>query len=77
MRRPWQEKGKHDGAVAIGLRRRWMHGASMWDKIKAEGDMDRCCNIFQGVGYRKVTSRVNEGGVPVQTQRSKRRGDGK
>jgi hypothetical protein len=21
MRRPWQEKGKHDGAVAIGLRK--------------------------------------------------------
>jgi hypothetical protein len=31
MRRPWQEKGKQDGAVAIGLRRRWMHGASMRD----------------------------------------------
>jgi hypothetical protein len=51
-----------------------MHGASMQDKIKAKGDMNRRCDDFQGVGYRKVTSRVNEGGVRVQTQRSKRRG---
>jgi hypothetical protein len=38
--------------------------------------MNRCCDGFQGVGYRKVTSRVNEGGMCVQTRRSKRRGDG-
>jgi hypothetical protein len=37
--------------------------------------MDRCCNSFQGVGYRKVMSHVNEGGVHVQPWRSKRRGD--
>jgi hypothetical protein len=42
----------------------------------AEGDMDQCCDGFQGVGYRKVMSHVNEGGMRVQTQRSKRRGDG-
>jgi hypothetical protein len=53
-----------------------MQGASMRDKIKAEGDMDRRYDSLQGVGYRKVTSHVNEGGVHVQTRRSKRRGDG-
>jgi hypothetical protein len=52
-----------------------MHGVSMRDQIKAEGDMDRHCDSFQGVGYRKVTSRVNEGGVRIQTWRSKRQGD--
>jgi hypothetical protein len=34
-------------------------------KIKAEGDMNRHCDGFQGVGYQKVTSHVNEGGVRV------------
>jgi hypothetical protein len=38
--------------------------------------MNRHYDDFQGVGYRKVTSRVNEGGVRVQTRRSKRRSDG-
>jgi hypothetical protein len=28
--------------------------------------MDRRCNDFQEVGYQKVMSRVNEGGVRVQ-----------
>jgi hypothetical protein len=28
--------------------------------------MDRRCDSFQGIGYRNVTSRVNEGGVRVQ-----------
>jgi hypothetical protein len=49
-----------------------MHGASMQNEIQAEGDMNQRCDSFQGVGYRKVTSRVNEGGVRVQTRRSKR-----
>jgi hypothetical protein len=46
-------------------------------KIKAEGDMTRHYDGFHGVGYRKVTSHVSEGGVRVQTQRSKRRGNRK
>jgi hypothetical protein len=37
--------------------------------------MDQRCDGFQGVEYQKVTYPVNEGGVRVQTQRSKRRGD--
>jgi hypothetical protein len=53
-----------------------MHGVSMRDKIKAEGDMDQHRDNFQGVGYRKVTSHVNKGVVRVQTWRSKRQGDG-
>jgi hypothetical protein len=53
-----------------------MHGASMWDEIKVERDMNRHCDGFLGVGYRKVTSRVNEGGVRVHTRRSKRLGNG-
>jgi hypothetical protein len=31
---------------------------------------------FQRVGYREVTTRINESGTRVQTQRSKRRGNG-
>jgi hypothetical protein len=38
--------------------------------------MNQRYDDFQGVRYRKVTPRVNEGGVHVQTRRSKRRGDG-
>jgi hypothetical protein len=38
--------------------------------------MNRHCDGFQGVGYRKVTPHVNEGGMRVQNRRSKRRGDG-
>jgi hypothetical protein len=30
--------------------------------------MDRHCDGFQGVRYQKVTSRINEGSVRVQTQ---------
>jgi hypothetical protein len=69
MRRPWPEKGKRDGAVAIGL-------SKEMDAWCIDGDMNRHCDGFQVVGYRKVTSCVNEGGVRVQTRRSKRRGDG-
>jgi hypothetical protein len=35
--------------------------------------VDQHHNSFQGVGYRKVTSGVNKGGMRVQTWRSKRR----
>jgi hypothetical protein len=34
--------------------------------------MNRRCDDFQEVGYQKVTSRVNESGMCVQTRRSKR-----
>jgi hypothetical protein len=41
-----------------------------------EGDVDQHRDSFQGLGYRKVMSHVNKGGMHVQTWRSNRRGDG-
>jgi hypothetical protein len=38
--------------------------------------MNRYCDGFQRVGYREVTTHINESGTHVQTQRSKRRGNG-
>jgi hypothetical protein len=53
-----------------------MHGASMRGQIEAGGDMNRHSDGFQRVGYQEVTTRLNESGTRVQTQRSKRRGNG-
>jgi hypothetical protein len=53
-----------------------MHGASMRGQIEARGDMNRHRDGFQRVRYREVTTRINESGTCVQTQRSKRRGNG-
>jgi hypothetical protein len=38
--------------------------------------MNRHHNCFQRVGYRGVTTRINESGTHVQTRGSKRRGNG-
>jgi hypothetical protein len=37
--------------------------------------MNRHRDGFQRVGYREVTTRINESGTCVQTRRSKRRGN--
>jgi hypothetical protein len=52
-----------------------MHGASMRGQVEARGDMNRYRDGFQRVGYREVTTRINESGMRVQTRRSKRRGN--
>jgi hypothetical protein len=52
-----------------------MHGASMQGQIEAGGDMNRHRDGFQRVGYREVTTCINESGTRVQTWRSKRRGN--
>jgi hypothetical protein len=51
---------------------RGMHGVSMRGQIEAGGDMNRHHDGFQRVRYREVTTRINESGTHVQTQRSKR-----
>jgi hypothetical protein len=38
--------------------------------------MNRHCDGFQRVRYREVTTHINESGTRVQTQKSKRRGNG-
>jgi hypothetical protein len=50
-----------------------MHGASMRGYIEAGGDMNRHHDSFQRVGYREVTTHINESGTRVQTRRLKRR----
>jgi hypothetical protein len=38
--------------------------------------MNRHYDDFQRVGYREVTTHINESGTRVQTQKSKRQGNG-
>jgi hypothetical protein len=68
MRRPWRKEGRGDDAVAISWRKER-------DARCIDARSNRHRDGFQRVGYREVTTCINESGTRVQTWRSKRRGN--
>jgi hypothetical protein len=76
MRRPWRKEGRGDDAAAIGLRKEMDARCVDVRLNKGWGDMNQHHDGFQRDGHREDTTRINESGMHVQTQRLKRRGNG-